>query len=220
MKITSIPTKPSRYPSRGSDLLKVIYPIIDEALFCTIAFIRSGIPHQIPTGFFRKDDYIYIHASSKSNFFGHIIGQEVSFSMTHLDALVLAPTALDHSFNYRSVVGFATAEEVTDPEIKKQLFAKFTDRYVAGRINDVGMPTPDHVSITKMIKLSLHNAGAKVRSGGVNTKMNGSEPWSGIIPIHTVYGTPQIDTQLGERNIPEYISVLTEDARSKKKHKK
>ena len=42
-------TKPSRYPSRGTDDKETLYQIIDEGLFCTIAFLRDDIPHQIPT---------------------------------------------------------------------------------------------------------------------------------------------------------------------------
>lgn len=187
----------------------ILHQIIDEGLFCTIAFNRDGISHQIPTGFCRVGDYIYVHASSKSRFMEAIIDKEVSFSITLLDALVLSPTAFDHSFNYRSVIGFAKAEEILEPSEKLKLFNLFTDRYIPNRIADIGEPTVDQVKITKMVKLSLNNAAAKVRAGDVNMKLKESDPWCGIIPLNQSYGAPEVDKQLKNgRELPQYISDL------------
>lgn len=202
-------TKPSRYPSRSTDDKETLYQIIDEGLFCTIAFVRDGIPHQIPTGFARVGNELYIHASAKSKFIDGIIDQEVSFSITHLDALVLSPTAFDHSFNYRSVIGFSNVEEIVDPEEKLKFFNLFTDRYIPGRIADIGEPTPDQVSITKIARLSLDNAAAKIRVGDVNVKMKEDTSWCGIIPVERKYSTPIIDHQLpAEKELPGYIKKL------------
>lgn len=207
--MAEINTTPSRYPSRSVSDKLTLYEIIDEGLFCTIAFNREGIPHQIPTGFCRVNDDLYIHASTKSHFIESIIGETVSYSVTLMDALVLAPTAFDHSFNYRSVIGFAKAEELTDPEEKRKFFNLFTDRYVPGRIADVGEPTDDQVAITKIVRLSLGNAAAKVRSGDVNVKMDHDAPWCGIIPLDSAYGNPQIDSQLNQdRPLPTYLKNL------------
>ncbi|MEQ6166190.1 MULTISPECIES: pyridoxamine 5'-phosphate oxidase family protein [unclassified Ekhidna] len=204
-------TKPSRYPSRGTQDKETLYRIIDEGLFCTIAFNRDGVPHQIPTGFARVGNDIYIHASAKSAFMDTINGQEVSYSITHLDALVLSPTAFDHSFNYRSVIGFSKVEEITDPKEKLKFFNVFTDRYIPGRIADIGEPTPEQVSITKIARISLENAAAKVRTGGVNMKMDKNSAWCGVIPVKHSYGAPIIDEQLGnDRELPEYLKTLTD----------
>ena len=202
-------TTPSRYPSRTTEEKEQIYQIVDEGIFCTIAFIRESIPHQIPTGYCRVDDDLYIHGSSKSAFLDSIIGAQVSFSITHADALVLAPTAFDHSFNYRSVIGFAEAVEITDPTEKLEFFNQFTDRYIPGRIADVGEATPDQVSITRIIRLSLENAAAKVRTGDVNVKLKGDDAWCGVIPLEKRYGQPQKDEQLPQDLLlPDYISNL------------
>ncbi len=202
-------TRPSRYPSRGTEDKKTLYQIIDEGLFCTIAFIRDNIAHQIPTGFAREGNYIYIHASSKSKFIDSIIDEKVSFSITHLDALVLAPTAFDHSFNYRSVIGFSHVEEIIDVEEKRKFFNLFTDRYIPGRIDDIGEPTDDQIAITKIAKLSLENAAAKLRTGDVNVKMKADNSWCGIIPLNISFGEAVIDHQLDqEREPPEYIKRL------------
>jgi len=202
-------TKPSRYPSRSTQEEESMYQIIDEGLHCTVAFLRDGIPHQIPTGFARVDDHIYIHASAKSHFIDSIVGTQVSFSITHMDALILSPTAFDHSFNYRSVIGFSEVEEITDPEEKLKFFNLFTDRYIPGRIADVGEPTPEQISITKIARLSLDNAAAKIRVGDVNVKMDKDASWCGVIPIHQNFGQPMIDHQLDQsRTLPNYLKDL------------
>ena len=210
-----INTKPSRYPSRGTDEKKTLYQIIDEGLFCTIAFIRDGVPFQIPTGFCRVENDLYIHASAKSGFITDIIGRQVSYSITHMDALVLAPTAFDHSFNYRSVIGFAQAEELTDKEEKRHFFNLFTDRYIPGRIADVGEPTDDQVKITRIVRLSLANAAAKVRVGDVNMKLNDEVAWCGVIPITSRYGIPEMDPQLPDsKELPHYLKTLVDGSGS------
>jgi len=209
-----INTKPSRYPSRGASDKKTLHQIVDEGLFCTVAFVRDDIPFQIPTGFCRVEDNIYIHASAKSDFINQIIGQKVSYSITHMDAMVLAPTAFDHSFNYRSVIGFSKAVELTEIEEKRHFFNLFTDRYVPGRIADVGEPTDDQVKVTKIVRLSLENAAAKVRSGEVNVKMDKDTPWYGVIPLETHYGKPAIDAQLpSSKGLPKYIKELVNGVR-------
>ncbi|MEP1033376.1 pyridoxamine 5'-phosphate oxidase family protein [Ekhidna sp.] len=207
-------TTPSRYPSRGTQDKKALHQIIDEGLFCNVAFIRDGIAHQIPTGFARVDNHIYIHASAKSKFIDNIIGEQVSFSITHLDALVLAPTAFDHSFNYRSVIGFSEVEEITDLDEKRNFFNLFTDRYIPGRIADIGEPTDEQVSITKIARLSLENAAAKVRSGDVNVNLSKDASWCGIIPVERCYGPPQLDDQLDPNKVtPDYIKQLIDGSR-------
>lgn len=205
-----VKTTPSRYPSRGTEDQTTMYQIIDEGLFCTVAFVREGRAHQIPTGFCRVDNELYIHASAKSGFMDAIIEQEVSFSITHMDGLVLSPTAFDSSFNYRSVVGFSKATELTDPQEKLKFFILFTERYCKGRIADVGEPTPEQVSITKIVRLSLDNAAAKVRKGDVNMNMKKETSWCGVIPVETKYGTPLKDSQLPDTlELPLYIEKLT-----------
>jgi hypothetical protein len=46
-------TKITRLPKRGVYDKEVVYSILDEALFCTLAFVRDQQPYQIPTGFCR-----------------------------------------------------------------------------------------------------------------------------------------------------------------------
>lgn len=205
--VTSL--KPSRYPSRATEDKKALYEALDTGLFCTVAFVRENIPHQIPTGYCRIDDKIYIHASAKSGFMDSIVGQTVSFSVTHMDGLILAPTAFDHSFNYRSAIGFSEAKEITDEDKKMEIFKIFTDRYIPGRIADVGDPTSDQIAITRIAELDLNKAAVKIRIGDSGT----TDPekfgkWVGEIPVKTSYGSPIPDEGAKSIPLPDYIRDL------------
>ena len=56
-------TEITRLPKRGVYDKDVVYSILDEVLFCTLAYAKDGQPFQIPTGFCRIDDTLYIHGS-------------------------------------------------------------------------------------------------------------------------------------------------------------
>lgn len=137
-----------------------------------------------------------------------IIGQKVSFSVTHMDGLVLAPTAFDHSFNYRSVIGFSEAKEITNEEEKLEIFKIFTDRYIPGRIADVGDPTPDQIRITKIVELSLAEAAIKIRDEDSGTSNFDHGKWVGVIPTKQTYLEPIPDEAVNDWVIPEYIKNL------------
>jgi len=202
--------KPSRYPSRASEDQSIIREVLDAGLFCTVAFVRDGLAHQIPTGYCHDDQFLYIHAAAKSGFLDSIVGQTVSFSVTLMDGIVLSFSAFDSSFNYRSVVGFAEAVEVSDPKEKLEMFKVFTDRYIPGRIADVGDPTSEQVSITRIMKLSLEHAAVKLRRGDVNVAhLDKYDKWCGVIPVKQMYGHPEIDNQIkGKVELPDYIREL------------
>ena len=201
--------KPSRYPSRASQDIEVINKALDSGLFCTVAFIRDGLPFQIPTGFCRIGTKIYIHASSKSGFIDSVVDENVSFSVTHMDALILAPTAFDHSFNYRSVIGFSKAIEITSEEEKLSIFRVFTDRYIPGRIADVGDPTHDQMKITRIMELSLDQCAIKMRDGDSGTEHPEKHgKWVGTIPVKRVYQKPVPDERIKDWVVPDYIREL------------
>jgi nitroimidazol reductase NimA-like FMN-containing flavoprotein (pyridoxamine 5'-phosphate oxidase superfamily) len=199
---------PSRYPSRASRDTTAINAVLDAGLFCTVAFVRDGLPHQIPTGYCRVGDEIFVHGSIKSHFMDSILGSKVSFSVTLMDGLVLSDTAFDHSFNYRSVIGFSEAREVTDFDEKMKVFCEFTDRYIPGRIADIGRPTEDQVAITRIARLTLDECAVKTREGDTGlTKQTGK--WVGVIPVSQQYGEPEPDQiNNGLVSLPDYISEL------------
>lgn len=185
---------PSRYPNRSSEDKSLIYGILDEGKFCTVAYVKEGKPYQIPTGYCRMDNQLLIHGSAKSHFLKEVLQSgEVSMSVMLFDGLVLAPTAFNHSVNYRSVVIFSNPVEIVNESQKVAFFNAFTNKYIPGRMDDLQPPSSKEIALTSVLSFNLEHATSKVRSGPVEVDTSNSEVWSGIVPATVAYGIPEPD---------------------------
>ena len=112
-------TRVRRLPERGVYDRDTIDAILDEALICHLAWVQDGEPRVIPTIHARSGDTLYVHGSNASRTLrGTKGGAPVAIEVTLIDGLVLARSAFHHSMNYRSVVVYGRAREVTDPDEK------------------------------------------------------------------------------------------------------
>jgi nitroimidazol reductase NimA-like FMN-containing flavoprotein (pyridoxamine 5'-phosphate oxidase superfamily) len=177
----------TRLPKRGVYDKESIYSMLDEALVCTLAFVRNGEPFQIPTGFCRVEDYIYVHGSVGSFYMRELAENKAAacISVTHLDGLVLARSAFHHSMNYRSVVIFSHAEKVVDPSELYQVLELFTNKIQPGRWDDVRKPTEGEWKATMVLKFKIEEASAKVRTGEPKDDEEDYEldVWAGVVPL-------------------------------------
>jgi len=142
---------------RGSYEKETIYSILDEALFCNLAFSLHGQPSQIPTGFCRIGDHLYLHGSVGSHYMRELASHSlpVSISATLMDGIVLARSAFHHSVNYRSVVIFSKAELVTDQEELYKALEVFTEKIRPGRWADARKPTAGEWKATMVLRFFL-----------------------------------------------------------------
>ncbi len=111
-------TQVHRHPERGDYDRDTIDRILDEALICHVAFNdEKGAPRCLPTIHARVGDTIYLHGSTAARAWKALrAGAEVCIVATIVDGLVMARSAFNHSMNYRSVVVFGTAREVTEED--------------------------------------------------------------------------------------------------------
>jgi len=180
-------TKITRLPKRGDYEKETLYSILDEALVCTIAYVRDGEPFQIPTGFCRIDDYLYIHGSVGSFYLRELADKKSStcISVTHLDGLVLARSAFHHSVNYRSVIIFSKPEKVEDKNELYQALEIFTNKMQPGRWDDVRKPTEGEWRATMLLKFKIEEASAKIRTGPPKDDDEDYvlDVWAGVVPL-------------------------------------
>lgn len=200
----------TRLPGRGAYDEQTIFTILDEALFCTLAFVRENQPFQIPTGFCRIQDRIYIHGSVGSTYLRELAAKRnpVCISATILDGLVLARAAFHHSVNYRSVVLFGVPEKVTREEELYHALEVFTNKMQPGRWDDVRKPDPGEWKATLVLSVRIDEASAKVRSGPPKDDKEdyASDIWAGVVPLHMQRSSPQADPLLNAGiPIPEYL---------------
>lgn len=201
-------TTPSRLAKRAHYDEATIHPILDEALFCTVSFAVDGQPMAIPTAFARKEDKLYIHGSVGSHFIREIEkGGPVCITVMLADGLVLAKSAFHHSVNYRSVVIFANAEKVTDDAEHMNALALITDHLVPGRWDDLRPTTASELRKTTVLRFSLAEASAKLRTGGPNDDPEDEDlpAWAGVIPLQTSRLTPIPKAGNEHVPLPDYL---------------
>jgi nitroimidazol reductase NimA-like FMN-containing flavoprotein (pyridoxamine 5'-phosphate oxidase superfamily) len=180
-------TSITRLPKRGVYEKVSVYQILDEALFCTLAFVKENQPFQIPTGFCRIGDKLYIHGSVGSSYLRELAehAPPVCISATIIDGLVLARSAFHHSVNYRSVVVFGIPEKVTEETELYNALEVFTNKMQPGRWNDVRKPTAGEWKSTLVISFNIVEASAKVRTGPPKDDQEdyAADIWAGVVPL-------------------------------------
>ncbi len=180
-------------PQRGSFDPQTVSAILDEALSCSIAFVEDGRPVSIPTTHWRMGDRVLFHGGHGSRLGKAMAaGAELCVTVTLVDGLVLARSAFHHSMNYRSVVLFGRAEEITDPVEKEAAFAALIEKLMPGRYASVRPPTDKELAATRLLALPITEGGAKIRSGPpVDDEDDMSWPvWAGVVPLRLERGEP------------------------------
>jgi nitroimidazol reductase NimA-like FMN-containing flavoprotein (pyridoxamine 5'-phosphate oxidase superfamily) len=203
-------TEITRLPKRGAYDKETIHSILDEALFCTVAYVRDGQPFQIPTGFVRIGDKVYIHGSVGSFYMRELRDKkhQCCISATLMDGLVLARSAFHHSVNYRSVVMFAEPKLVENKEELYNALELFTEKMCKGRWNDVRKPTDGEWKGTMVLSFEIIEASAKVRTGSPKDDDEDytMDVWAGVVPLKIQRQEPIADELLKSGvKIPDYL---------------
>ncbi|MEM8611080.1 MAG: pyridoxamine 5'-phosphate oxidase family protein [Cyanobacteria bacterium P01_H01_bin.105] len=210
----TIRTQVKRVPKRGHYDLETIYSILDAGLICHVGFVAGGQPFVIPTAYGRMDNRLFIHGSPASRMLKSLQqGIEVCVTVTLLDGLVLARSAMHHSMNYRSVVIFGTAALVSERKDKLQALYAFTEHVMPGRWVETREPNEQELQATTVLALPIDEASAKIRTGPpVDDVADYKLPhWAGVIPLSVQLGEPIVDPKLTEGiRVPEHVEQYLE----------
>ncbi|MGH8791189.1 MAG: pyridoxamine 5'-phosphate oxidase family protein [Stackebrandtia sp.] len=172
----------------------VAFEVLDAGYICHLAYSTLDGPMILPTFYVRVDETLYIHGSTGCRLLlaARDSGVSVSFATTLHDGFVYSRSWFHHSANYRCVVAHGRAHLVVDPEQKLRALAALVDRLAPGRSEQSRPPTDKELSQTGVLALPLTEVSVKTRSGGP-----GEDPddldlpyWAGVVPLHTVHGTP------------------------------
>jgi nitroimidazol reductase NimA-like FMN-containing flavoprotein (pyridoxamine 5'-phosphate oxidase superfamily) len=185
-----------RLAERGHYERSTINSILDEGLVCHVGFAGSGSPVVIPMAYARIGDGVYLHgAVGNAALRALATGAPACMTVTLVDGLVLARSAFHHSLNYRSVVIFGRATEVTDIEEKRTALTAIVEHIVPGRSVDARPPTDAELRATRVVSMSISEASAKVRVGGPNDDPEDRTlpVWAGHVPLRLVADVPVAD---------------------------
>jgi uncharacterized protein len=195
-------TRVRRMPARAAYDRETIDAILDEALVAHIGFAVEGQPYVIPTLHARVGNSVFFHGSSASRTVRALAAgtTPACLTVTLLDGLVLARSAVHHSVNYRSVVVLGQAKAIEAQDEKMAAIKAFTERLIPGRWEEVRPPSAKELKAIQVLVLPLSEASAKVRTGPPldDEEDYALNTWAGVIPLDTVARAPTPDSRLAE----------------------
>ena len=198
-------TQVRRVAQRGQYDQAILYAILDEAYVCHIAFADDDGVHCLPTACWREGDHLYVHGSNGSRMLKLAAsGAQVCVTVTHLDGLVLARSAFNHSMNYRSAVVYG-AFELVSGEGKAAALETFLESITPGRAREVRAGNAKELAATTVLRISLTEAAAKIRTGGPKDDDDdlGLPVWAGVLPMTLAPLAPIAEAETTEP--PEYV---------------
>lgn len=201
-------TRVRRKADRGHYDLDTVTAVLDAGLVCHVGFAFEGRPWVFPTAYGRIDDRMYLHGAA-GNFALRSLaaGAEACVTVTILDGLVLARSAFHHAMNYRSVMLFGHAEEVTDEDEKYAASMAIVEHVAPGRAADTRPPTPEELRATLVVRVPVEEASAKIRVGGPNDPPDdlALPHWAGELPLRLTPGEP-VPQGVDPPPVPDYVS--------------
>jgi nitroimidazol reductase NimA-like FMN-containing flavoprotein (pyridoxamine 5'-phosphate oxidase superfamily) len=191
-------TRVRRIATNASYDTATLYAIIDDAYLCHIAFSDGGGPHCIPTACWREGGHLYIHGSNGSRMLKRLAEDEACVTITHLDGLVMARSAFNHSMNYRSAMVYGRFELV-EGDAKRTSMEAFMEKLAPGRQADVRGGSDKEYAATTVMRIALAEAVCKVRKGGPEDDAEDMDiqAWTGVLPLQTVRAKPVTDEACG-----------------------
>ena len=183
-----------RLPERGSTDFDLACAIADAAKICHVGFALDEQPYVIPMALGRSGRDLLLHGSTASRAMRALAGgTPCCVTVTHLDGLVLARSAFHSSMNYRSLMVFGQAREVTDPVEKAAGLTALVEHLLPGRTAQLRPSTRKEIAATALLALPLETFTVKTRSGppGDAASDLGAPVWAGVIPLTVIAGEPQ-----------------------------
>jgi len=187
-----------RKPDRASYDRDLIYSILDEAFVCHLGLVHDGQPFVMPTNYVRDGDRLLLHGSTAGRMMRALAGgAPFCLTVTLLDAMVFAPTAVGHSVNYRSVVVLGKGTPLEDLVAKRAAMRAFVNHVFPGV-----SPSDQELKGTMVVQIPLGEVSAKIRTGfAVDDEKDYGAAWTGIVPMKWTAQTPLPDPR-GNPSIP------------------
>lgn len=205
-------TRLRRLPERGHFERETVYAILDAMPMCHIGYVIDGSPVVMPTFQWREGDHVYWHSSNGGRGGKAADGNQVCLTVSILDGMILARSAMHHSANFRSAMIFGEATKITDPAQKRKKLDNLIDALYPGRNETLRHMTETEVKQTAVYSLPIEEASAKIRSNGpVDDEEDYALPiWAGTLPIKTQVMEPVADPRnLENVEDPDYLQKLT-----------
>ncbi len=191
-----------------------IHRILDAGFIGFVSYIYEGRAITLPMAYGRKGDKIYLHSSQGNRMLLALLkAKEMSMTIMHLDALILARSGLHHSVNYRSATLFGTVKKIKDKIEKEAALFCFMEHMMEGRWEAIRPMLPKELDRTLVVEMTIKTASAKIRDVGVQDEpKDESLPiWAGVLPLRQVTEYPISDAKLEAYvKIPDHVLAYYE----------
>ncbi|WP_420553210.1 pyridoxamine 5'-phosphate oxidase family protein [Tenacibaculum aiptasiae] len=199
-----------RGQNRATYDVEKINTILDAGFIGYVSYVYQGGAITLPMAYGRKDNKIYLHGSQANRMLLALLeAKEMSMTVMHLDALVLARSGLHHSVNYRSATLFGPVKKVTNPEEKDAALFCFMEHMMKGRWDGIRPMHQEELDRTMVVEMTIETASAKIRDVGVADEPEdyNLDVWAGLVPIKQIVLPPISDENLKEGiEIPQHVT--------------
>ena len=123
-----------RGANRATYDVEKINSILDAGFVGYVSYTYQGKAIAIPMAYGSRDNRIILHGSNANRMLTSLLAvKEMSMTVMHLDALVMARSGFHHSLNYRSVTLFGTAKKIEEIADKNAALLCFMEHMMKGR---------------------------------------------------------------------------------------
>jgi hypothetical protein len=198
-----------RGASRATYDVEKINSILDAGFIGYVGYVFDGKAITIPMTYGRMDNKIILHGSQANRMLTSLLkAGEMSMTVMHLDALVLARSGFHHSVNYRSATLFGSVRKIEEKEEKNTALFCFMEHMMKGRWNGIREMNQAEFDRTLTMEMTIETASAKIRETGVADELEDYDldVWAGLVPIKQVAEYPIPDKGKPEiMEIPEHV---------------
>lgn len=180
-------------PEKGVADLGLLHALVDQQYVAHVGLVRDGWPVVVPTGIARDGDRVLVHGSTGSSWMRLLAdGAEACVTVTSLDAVVVARSAFESSFRYRSGVLFGRFRALEDEE-KAAALDVLVEKLVPGRSAEVRRSSARELAATLVLAMPIEQWSLRVSDKWPEDEPDdvAGDAWAGVVPVRTVFGEPQ-----------------------------
>jgi nitroimidazol reductase NimA-like FMN-containing flavoprotein (pyridoxamine 5'-phosphate oxidase superfamily) len=203
----------TRLKEKASDDVERLHALLDSARLAHVGLVADGFPLVLPTAFVRNGDDVLVHGSTGSRWMRALAGGvDACLAVTSLDAVVVARSAFESSFQYRSAVVFGRFTALDGAEKQRGLDV-VVDKLIPGRLAEVRTSTVRELAATLILSMPLETWSLRISDGWPEDEPGDlvGPAWAGVVPIRQGYGEPAPAPDLSEGiSVPASVRALVE----------
>jgi nitroimidazol reductase NimA-like FMN-containing flavoprotein (pyridoxamine 5'-phosphate oxidase superfamily) len=166
--------------------------LLDSQYVAHVGLVRDGRPVVVPTGIARDGDRLLVHGSTGSGWMRQLAdGADACVTVTSLHGIVVARSAFESSFNYRSAVLFGRFTPLEGEE-KRAALDVVVEHFVPGRSGEVRASTPRELAATLVLAMPIETWSLRVSESWPEDEPGDvdGDAWAGVVPMTTTFGRP------------------------------